>query len=115
MNIIHNSLYKIDLTANTATPLPYDNSGTELNSYVSELLDTILASADKKSFVFESDTTEVRQLLHGIVTAEINDEEVYTKNTAAIAYRFLLKEAAAQDRLNNLGKKILRGIVVISL
>lgn len=115
MNIIHNSLFKIDLETKTISSLPHDDSGRDLSSYVIELLDNILASSDKKGFEFESETTEVRRLLQEIVEDKSNNAKFFSRNTTAIAQRFLLKETEAQERVNKLKIKLQKGILVISL
>lgn len=114
MEIIFNTLYKIDIQDQQASQVQLPNGNNDLRSYIVELLDKIIADPDKKGFEFESDTAEVCTLINKILEVPDEDMAKYEENTLAIANRLHRKEVES-DKKNNLGVELLKGIAVISL
>lgn len=115
MEIIFNSLYKIDIEAKSITFMPQIQGRNDLDSYVMELVTNILESSDKKGYKFQSSTTEVRRLLDDILKNPVSDTELYDKYAKTIAERLLEKEINSQNKVQQLGIVLLKGIVVVSL
>jgi hypothetical protein len=114
MDIIFNTLFKIDITEQVAHREALPDGENDLRSYIIELLDKIIADPDKKGFEFESDTTEIKGLIEEILAVkEENDKKGYDKPTLAIANRLHRKEVES-DKKNNLNVSLLKGIAVIS-
>jgi len=115
MEIIFNRLYRIDIEKNHVTAMPLRDELSDLKSYVYELVTKILISSDSKSFQFNSETTEVRVLIDKILNANENEADVYDNATLAIAKRLLNEETLSQAKVDKLGIKIHKGVLVVSL
>jgi len=114
MDIIFNSLYKLDIVNNVLEPLPLPADDNDLKSYIIQLLDKILNDADRKGFEFQSETTEVRVLIDRILRTADGDMDAYHVHSRGIAERLLAKEIESQSRMN-LKVELVKGIVVVSL
>jgi hypothetical protein len=113
MEIIFNCLFKIDLEGSQVTQLPMPDGQTDLKSYITTLLDKILADPNKKGFEFQSDTAEIHVLLNQILQVQNQDMAEYSRYSMAIATRLLRKEIESQQK-TNLKVTLLKGIVVVS-
>jgi hypothetical protein len=114
MDIIFNSLFKIDILDAEATEVKLPSGQNDLKSYISDLLEKIVGDPDKKGFEFESDTTEIRGIIDTIIAIKDGDIKEYTSSSLAIANRLHRKEVES-DKKNNLDVAMLKGIAVISL
>jgi hypothetical protein len=77
MDIIFNSLYKIDIEANSVTFMPHSTDKNDLDGYVKELVTNILDNSDRKGYQFKSTTTQVRNLLDKILLNDRNTPDYY--------------------------------------
>lgn len=112
MQIIFSKLYKIDVSTSQAEERPEYQNVDNFKKYIHSLLEQIGSKTPDRYYQFRSEYTEVRNLLSKILT-----ENEYDNSCKAIAQRLLSKEIDAQADLDKkkLGKKILEGMLVISL
>lgn len=115
MEIIFNTLYKIDIEANSVTLVPHFSDKNDLDGYVKELVTNILDNSDRKGYKFKSSTTQVRNILEKILDADQSNLDTYDTLTKDIAKRLLSMEVSTQAKVDKLGIEILKGVLVVSL
>ncbi|UOE48708.1 nucleoid-associated protein [Mucilaginibacter sp. SMC90] len=114
MDIIYNSLFKIDINEASAAQIPLPDGTNDLRSYIIDLLDKIVSDPDKKGFEFESEKSGVKRLIEDIVNIKGDDYDTFSALTLELANR-LHKREQESDKRNNLGVDLLKGIAVMSL
>jgi len=114
MEIIFNSLFKIDINTEKPEQLPNTQNQADLESYIRELLDVVVEDKDNKGFEFHSEHTEVRSLIGKVAGLEISDFETFNEYALAIANRLHAREIES-DAKNNLNVELVKGVAVISL
>ncbi|MEO6521690.1 MAG: hypothetical protein ABIN91_08430 [Mucilaginibacter sp.] len=115
MDIIFNSLYKVDIETNDVTLMPFSSDRNDLEGYVKELVTNILDNSDRKGYQFKSDTTQVRNILGKILLNDRKDKSKYDNLVEDIAKRLLANEVSMQAKVEKLGVEILKGVLVVSL
>lgn len=114
MEIIFNALFKIDIDKSSVEQLQIPSGNNDFKAYIVDLLGKIVQDPDKKGFVFQSDTKEVKILIERIIQLDENDHSGFDLNAKAIAERLHAKEVES-DAKNNLNVEMLKGVAVISL
>jgi len=101
------SLHPIDLK--DAKPVKVDTSkgGNDVNTYTEALIDDILEHESKRSFKFARATTEV----HLLITAIIGKKD-HVNAPQTIAERLLAQEKQSQQRVIQMGIKLLKGCLL---
>lgn len=112
MEIVFSKVYKIDIAADTAIERPEYKHRETFKRYIQEMLDQISSKAPDRYYRFNSEYTEVHNLIKTILS-----EGEYENTSDAIASRLLSKEKDAQEDLNrkNLKKEITKGMLIVSL
>ena len=103
MEIIHTCLHHIDHTIDFINKIDLLDQGQKLEEYIAKLLETIMKSSSRRSFVFKRNTTEVINAINFILG------EKYDEGTEINAKRLLEAEKRAQDRIKQLKVEIQNG------
>ncbi|MBU2884863.1 nucleoid-associated protein [Gilvimarinus agarilyticus] len=102
--IVFTSLHYIDHVNNKISKKDISNQGTEaLAEYINKLIEDIKLRASKRTFQFQSETTEVRRSLSNFFNEEYSDA------TEINAMRLLRSEISAQQAIDHLGVSIQKG------
>lgn len=107
MEISSIQICKIDLEKEEIEAIDSSTYGYELVGYLSELFSVVISGSSGRCFQFERDTTEVRAQI-----SRINNNEDFVDIAKVIANRLFACEFEAQEKINRLGKEILKGLVV---
>lgn len=103
MNIKFTSLHQIDHVEDRIEKIDINNQGNILSQYIQRLLNEITNSPNRRSFLFQRETTEVRSAINDLIA------EKYDKGSKTIAERLLPIEKTAQERIAHLGVEIQKG------
>lgn len=114
MEILKSSIHKVDHITNDCQNIPSNSSSDDLNNYVVDLLETIGRSRNKRSFTFESDTTEVYSQIISIIDSVNNGNGQVESRFESIAKRLLRTEMDTQDSIAHL-VELQRGVFLQAL
>jgi hypothetical protein len=103
MRIKYTSLHHIDHLNDKVQEVEIKNQGEQLSTYIERLLEEIIESSSKRSFDFQSDTTEVRSSISKMLA------ENYAEASSINASRLLQIEKDAQERIRHLNAEIQQG------
>ena len=103
MEIKFTSLHQIDHIEERIEKIDINNQGNILGQYIQRLLNEITNSPNKRSFLFQRETTEIRSAINNLIS------EDYETGSEIIANRLLPIEQAAQERIAHLGVEIQKG------
>lgn len=103
INIKHASLHHIDHSVDEVIDIDITNQGDVLIDYIHRLIGEISSSNSKRSFVFQRDTTEVRDNIAKFLDGS------YKEGTLSNAERLLSVEKETQEQIAHLNKEIQKG------
>ena len=100
-------LHHIDVNSNSVTPINLQLNPQNLNDYVEELLNEIIANPNRRTYTFKSGNTEVKTSLRKILENDDDIENITELN----AKRLLEKEINTQEwmRSRNMSVEIQKG------
>lgn len=100
-------LHHIDVPNNIVTPINLNINSDNIKSYISDLLDEILQSSNRRTYQFKDGNTEVKSSLSTILTLKDNITEIVQLNSQ----RLLEKEHDIQQIMHkrNMGIEIQKG------
>ncbi|AZI53961.1 hypothetical protein EIB75_01230 [Epilithonimonas vandammei] len=100
-------LHHIDVINNTVTPINLQLNPQNLNDYVEELLNEIIANPNRRTYTFKEGNTEVKTSLDKILENDSDIENITKLN----AERLLEKEVNTQEwmRSRNMSVEIQKG------
>lgn len=103
ISIQHTSLHHIDHLKVKAEKIDISDQGKALTKYIRRLIKEISTSSNRRSFVFQRDSTEVRTTINGFIQKD------YSTGTKSNADRLLVVEQEAQQAISQLKVKIPQG------
>ena len=108
VTIIFHRLYKVDITTNKVTLQEFAENNN-VNNYVMELLKDVTENEGDREYLFEDGSLSMKTFLNNIIrNIDRND------NSELIGQRLLQKEKNAQEKVAQLRRQILKGILIIS-
>lgn len=111
MEIISTSVHLIDYENGTTTVIEPPEA---FEAYVSELISNINSNTTIREFTTTSNRTEVIACVLD-TQGKAEDTELVQKNALIIANRLLLKEKAAQERIEQLAIQVQKGSLIQAL
>ncbi|MBK9419442.1 MAG: hypothetical protein IPN44_00135 [Flavobacteriales bacterium] len=100
-------VYTIDLASSGIEAIAPEHFGTDFNDYLKGLISIITMRSSGRSFIFQSDTTEVRSQIPLLL-----NPLAFEAASETIASRLLLTEQATQERMARLNVEIQKGIII---
>ncbi len=93
-SIYFNSLHQIDIDQDSVNEIQLDLEKRDLNEYITNLINNIIAKPDTREFEFSSDTVEIKNNLD-----EIIDSSKHKEIATNIANRFLRIKKSTQEKI----------------
>ena len=108
VTIIFHRLYKVDITTNEVALQEFAEN-VNVNNYVIELLNDVAENEGDREYTFEDGSLSMKTFLNNIISDIDRDD-----TSELIGQRLLQKEKDAQEKIVQLRREIIKGILNIS-
>lgn len=113
MDIVYSEFYKVNVVGNIIEQKPLEG---EFNSYIEELIKSVVADKATRQYKIRSKNTEVISCILNMISNTINEDmDDIHEFITNITNRLLRSEVALQGQLNTMGQNVKSGNLLVSI